>query len=94
MHPQILRKSPNSFLRNIGQVVGTVIDHCTPNPNAIPWLLVKAVSNEGHGIFQRVTYIQRLNTVGGNAPSVPGDVPGQVARVPYTARYFFYQMHH
>ena len=76
------------------KVVGTVIDHCTPDPDAIPWLLLGAASNEGHGIFQRANYIQRLNTVGGNAPTVPGDFPGQVARVPYTAQYFFYRADH
>jgi hypothetical protein len=73
------------------QVVGTVIQSSTPNPDPIPWLLLGADSNEGHGIFQRVTFIQRLYTVGGNAPTVPGNSPGQVARVPYTARYFFYR---
>jgi hypothetical protein len=73
------------------RVVGSVIQSCTPNPDAIPWLLVGAVSNEGHGIFQRVTFIQRLDTVGGKVPTVPGDFPGQVARVPYTAQYFFYR---
>ena len=76
------------------KVVGTVMQSCTPNPDAIPWLLVGAASNEGHGIFQRVNFIQRLNTVGGKAPGAPGDFPGQVARVPYTADYFFYQKHH
>jgi hypothetical protein len=72
-------------------VVGTTIQSCTPNADAIPWLLLGAVSTEGRGIFQRVTFIQRLNTVGGNAPTVPGGFLGQVARVPYTARYFFYR---
>jgi hypothetical protein len=73
------------------KVVGSVTRSCTPDPDAIPWLLVKAVSNKGNGIFQRVSYIQRLYTVGGKAPSVPGDFPGQVARVPYTADYCFYR---
>jgi hypothetical protein len=76
------------------KVVGTVTQSCTPNPNAIPWLLVEAVYNEGHGPFQRVTFIQRLDTEGGKAPTVPGDFPGQVARVPYTAQYFFYRKDH
>src|SRR5262245_28035510 len=62
------------------RVVGSVLDRCTPDPDAIPWLLLEAVSTEGHGIFARVTYIQRLNTVGGKAPAAPGDFPGQVAR--------------
>jgi hypothetical protein len=72
------------------KVVGMTIDHCTPDPSAIPWLKLKAVVNEGPGIFDRVTYIQRVNTVGGNAPAVPGDFPGQEARVPYSADYVFY----
>jgi hypothetical protein len=76
------------------KVVGKTIQSCTPNPDAIPWLLLEAVSNEGHGIFGRVTFIQRLNTVGGIAPAVPGTSLGQVARVPYTARYFFYRADH
>ena len=76
------------------EVVGKVIQSCTPDPDAIPWLLLEAVSHEGHGIFQRVTFIQRLYTVGGKAPTAPGDFPGQVARVPYTAEYLFYQAGH
>ena len=73
------------------KVVGTVLERCTPDPDAIPWLLLEAVSNEGPGIFHRVTYIQRVNTVGGNAPADPGDVLGEVVRVPYTAEYYFYR---
>lgn len=46
---------------------------------------------EGPGIFHRVTFIQRVNTVGGNAPADPGNVPGEVARVPYTTEYYFYR---
>lgn len=72
------------------RVVGTVIDRCTPDPDSIPWLLLGAASAEGPGLFGRVTFIQRLNTVGGKAPAVPGDFRGQVARVPYTADYLFY----
>lgn len=72
-------------------VVGTVLERCTPAPDAIPWLLLGAASTEGSGIFQDVTYIQRLNTVGGQAPTTPGDCPDQVTLVPYTADYFFYQ---
>jgi hypothetical protein len=73
------------------KVVGMVLKRCTPNPDAIDWLLLKAVSNDGPGLFHRVTFIQRVNTVGGKAPTRPGDSPGEVARVPYTAEYFFYR---
>ena len=73
------------------KVVGAVLKRCSPNPNAIPWLLLGAVSSEGPGIFHRVTSVQRLNTVGGNAPSGPGSAIGEEARVPYTAEYLFYR---
>lgn len=73
------------------QVVGAVIDHCTPDPDSIPWLLLGAAFTEGPGIFDRVTYIQRLNTQGGKAPSVPGSFVGQIVKVPYTADYIFYR---
>jgi hypothetical protein len=73
-------------------VVGAVVPpRVTVDPNAIPWLLLSAVSAEGPGIFAHTTYIQRVNTVGGKAPSANGTVVGQVARVPYTADYFFYR---
>ena len=74
-------------------VVGMVLKRCTPDSDAIPWLLLGAVSHEGPGIFEQVTYLQRVNTVGGKAPTDPGDFPGEVVRVPYTAEYFFYRAH-
>jgi hypothetical protein len=73
-----------------GTVVGTVQQRCTPDPNAIPWLLLSAVS-DGPGVLHHVTFVQRVNTVGGNAPSSPGNVVGAEARVPYSAEYFFYR---
>src|SRR5206468_943717 len=45
------------------------------------------------GIFARTTYVQRVNTVGGRAPGTAGTAAGQVARVPYTAEYYFYREH-
>lgn len=72
-------------------VVGSLADFCTPDPDAIPWLLLSAKSTTGPGIFDGVTFIQRLYTVGGLAPGEPGDVVGDVARVPYSALYVFYR---
>src|SRR5262249_47345596 len=72
-------------------VVGEAIDHCSPDPDSIAWLLLKAKSTDGHGIFADVTFIQRLHTVGGLAPEVPGDFVGDVAEVPYAADYVFYR---
>ena len=73
-----------------GTVVGVVEQKCTPDPDAIPWLLLKGTS-DGPGIFAGVTFIQRVNTVGGLAPTEPGDFVGEEAEVPYTADYFFYR---
>ena len=64
---------------------------CTPNANAIPWLLLEAVTTEGPGIFNGVTFVQRVNTTGGAAPASPGSFVGEEARVPYTAEYYFYR---
>jgi hypothetical protein len=72
-------------------VVGVRSVGCTPDTTAIPWLLLQTVSADGPGIFHRVTYIQRVNTVGGVAPSVPGTSVGEEAQVPYTAEYYFYR---
>jgi hypothetical protein len=75
------------------KVAGKAMERCTPDPNSIPWLLLGATSNAGTGIFAPVTYVQRVNTVGGNAPTTPGASAGEVARVPYTAEYVFYHPH-
>jgi hypothetical protein len=75
-------------------VVAGVMDHCTPDPDSIPWLLLKKVFTRGPGPFEGVTFIQRLNTRGGNAPSVPGDFIGQFVKVPYSADYVFYRASH
>jgi len=65
---------------------------------AVPWVtLEKAGDQEGPGggdQMTEITFIQRLNTVGGSAPptgcSVATDV-GHRAFVPYRADYFFYE---
>ena len=66
----------------------------SPDPNAIPWLLLRGGSHEGDGKFSDVTYIQRVNTVGGKVPAASGTLAGQEARVPYTADYYFYRANH
>jgi hypothetical protein len=73
------------------KVVARRADGCTPDPSAIAWLKLETVSSEGPGIFDGVTFIQRVNTTGGLAPSTPGTVAGQEARVPYTTEYYFYR---
>lgn len=68
--------------------------------NAIPWLLLDVVGAEigptGGDKLTPTTFIQRLNTQGGLAPSTGCDSlddVGNQAFVPYTADYFFYRHH-
>ena len=51
---------------------------------AIPLLLLGAKSTSGNGAFERVSMIQRLETVGGVAPAQPctASTASEVARVP------------
>jgi Protein of unknown function (DUF3455) len=77
-------------------------------PGAIPWLLLEIVGAQdgpagGHhgrsrgGVLRSTTFIHRVNTAGGMAPSagcsLSTDV-GKKAFVPYEADYFFYQAEH
>jgi hypothetical protein len=65
-------------------------------PGAIPWLLLQVVGAQdgptGGDKLSETTFIQRLNTSGGIAPStgctLSTDV-GKKALVPYTTDYFF-----
>lgn len=65
-----------------------------PDKAAIPCLLLEAIGNEkgpsgGHQLAE-VSFIQRLNTKGGVAPTTTCTV-GQTELVPYTADYYFYK---
>jgi hypothetical protein len=64
----------------------------SPDANAIPWLLLAGKTHEGKGMFSGVSSIQRLATVGGQAPAGGCDASsaGKELRVPYTAVYYFY----
>ena len=77
---------------NGSKVVGAVVPPTTTvDTNSIPWVLLRAVSTEGFGVLSDTTFIQRIHTAGGKAPTAPGTAVGQVARMPYTADYFFYR---
>ena len=71
-----------------GEVVARVE---SPRPRTIPWLLLKASTNSDRGRFAAVRSIQRLNTVGGAAPtSCTAAQLEQELRVNYSADYLFY----
>jgi hypothetical protein len=64
-----------------------------PNSSAIPWLLLAAKSTSGTGVFAATKSVQRVATVGGLAPAEACSEAkvNQVARVPYSASYYFYR---
>jgi hypothetical protein len=81
-----------------GQVIGTSSDSNFVAPGAIAWVLIEPVALQGGTAggegLTATTFVQRVNTTGGAAPSsgfaLDEDV-GHQAFVPYTADYFFYQ---
>jgi hypothetical protein len=64
----------------------------SPDGKSIPWLLLRSTSSTGPGLFGDVTWVQRLDTVGGAAPATGCDAGHLQAEVmvPYRADYFFY----
>lgn len=75
------------------KVVGELIARDPgPVPSAIPWLLLRAKSTAGKGMFAKIQFIQRVDTVGGLPPQTGCDSAhsGQRTRVAYSADYYFY----
>jgi predicted small lipoprotein YifL len=60
-------------------------------PGTIQWLRLKATPSADPGIFQHMTYIQRVETTGGTAPTAPGSFVGEEKGEPYSAVYLFYR---
>ena len=64
---------------------------------AIPWLLLEVVGDadgfDGGDRLSQASYIHRVNTTGGKAPSSGCDAStaGTTQAVPYTADYIFYK---
>jgi Protein of unknown function (DUF3455) len=73
------------------RVAGEVLQRSAV-PGAVAWLLMRAKSTEGTGTLAGVHYIQRVDTVGGVAPSSGCDAAhaDAEARVEYSANYDFY----
>ena len=73
------------------RIVGTKMQGVTQDLTAIQWLSLKAVdslSTPGN----RVTFVQRICTHGGLAPTIIANEAnlGQLDSIPYTASYLFY----
>jgi hypothetical protein len=71
--------------------VGKRIDGVMVAPDAIPWLVLGQVSTGGHGVLNGTTFVQRVDTVGGLAPSTPGSTIGEQVEISYEAEYYFYR---
>jgi hypothetical protein len=75
-------------------VVGSLVaSDPGPNVSAIPWLLLSKRATTNVGLMTQTKSVQRVQTVGGIAPSTPCGVANQseFARIPYTATYYFYR---
>jgi Protein of unknown function (DUF3455) len=85
---------PPTWQANDGsQVVGKQLAISPAPAGNIPLQLVQAASYKGEGAMKSVTYIQRLNTVGGVAPSDTCDAGkvGTKKQVKYKADYLMYK---
>jgi uncharacterized protein DUF3455 len=74
-------------------VVGEVMAQAdAAEPDAIPWLLLRAKSQEGSGVLSGVAYIRRTETEGGLAPKTgcDGSHLSALARMRYSAVYEFF----
>lgn len=74
-------------------VIGEVIAKAdAPEPDAIPWLLLRAKSHEGTGTLSAVDYVRRTDTKGGGAPRTGCDANhvSEHARMRYSATYQFF----
>jgi hypothetical protein len=69
-------------------------DASCPNDGSIPCLLLQAVGRQkgptGGSILSKTTFVQRLNTKGGAAPTTACSV-GQTQLQPYSADYVFFR---
>ena len=73
-------------------VTGEVEHMASGGPGAIPWLVLRAKTHAGDGVFATVMAIVRSDTKGGAAPA-GGCSAGQAGvevRVPYSASYSFF----
>ena len=81
-----------------GNTIPAGSDPSCPNSGSIACLLLESIGSEagptGGTILSKTTFVQRLNTNGGSAPTTgcfdSGDV-GNQALVPYTADYYFFR---
>ena len=95
--PNVVRVSWQDS-RDTSAVWARAVAVATVNRNAIPWVKLLVVGRQdgptGGATLSRTTFIQRVDTEGGLAPTTGCEVLSDVghrAFIPYTAEYFFYR---
>jgi hypothetical protein len=83
------------WLADSSTVVGTRLQS-SPVAGSIAQLLLQGTAHTGTGVLSQVSYVQRLNTTGGAAPTTGCSAANvnSVAKVDYTADYYFYEGPH
>jgi len=74
------------------RLIGTIVGYdAAPGGDSILWLLLRTQSY-GQGEFEKVTYVQRVDTSGGTPPGqCAADQVSQILRVPFSAKFIFYR---
>ncbi|HWY73327.1 MAG TPA: DUF3455 domain-containing protein [Burkholderiaceae bacterium] len=74
------------------RLIGTIVGYdSAPNDNSVHWLLLRTQSY-GQGEFEKVTYVQRVDTSGGMPPAqCSAEQVNQILRVPFSAKFIFYR---
>jgi hypothetical protein len=88
-HTAIHFRGPSWESTEDGSLVEAKVLASSPVPGSIPQLLLQATRNRGDGAFGHVTYVQRLATSGGAAPT-GACTDGRSTGVPYRAKYRFF----
>lgn len=82
------------WAQKVGSIDGGSDPVSCPNTGAIACLLLQSIGNQegptGGKLLDNVTFVQRLNTNGGAAPTTACSV-GQTQLQPYTADYYFFR---
>ncbi len=65
----------------------------SPEPGAVPWLLVPKKEGDASGTLGGMEYVQRVDTHGGQPPATGCDATsvGATLKVNYSATYIFYR---
>lgn len=74
------------------RLIGTIIGYdSAPSDDSLRWLLLRTQSY-GQGEFDRITYVQRVETSGGMPPAqCAAEQVNQILRVPFSAKFIFYR---